>query len=445
MASFRSRRIEALLGSSVVEATEANVTSLVTAGAVEDFDLDFKEQLYGNGDSDKRALAGDVAAMANTAGGLIVIGVQEDNHARAAAAPGLPLSDDETRRMTQILAMISPLPVFEIRAVPSAADPNHGFYFLAVARSSRAPHAVPFNQGLRYPKRNGSTIRYLSEPEVADAYRERTFGSQNQTDRLDEIVSDALGRLDKTDYPWLVVAQMPELPGDLVIDSAGLSAIQAQLVGRSPLFFQGSSYMHAAVGRRRYLLGGGQSQDSEKYVAADLHTDGGGAFAAQLGDIRRNQSIGGGDNSAPHLISDEAVTEGLISGLLTLGQHARDRSAAGGSVLVRATLVPTARPIEVGHARSMGFGDSRSSRSWTLGPVTPVETSARLDEVASPGVPLVQTARLLADQIGQVFGIAEMKQISADGVIQLRYWSGAEKSSVAAWAKANSLPTSMAT
>jgi len=74
--------------------------------------------------------------------------------------------------------------------------------------------------------------------------------------------------------------------------------------------------------------------------------------------------------------------------------------------------------------------------------VTPAETSASLDELASPGVPLVQTARLLADQIGQVFGIAEMKQVSADGVIQLRYWSGVEQSPVAAWAKANSLQLS---
>jgi hypothetical protein len=61
MASFRSRRIEALLGSSIDDATQADVTSLITTGAVEDFDLDFKgklygfkEKLYGNGDSDKR-------------------------------------------------------------------------------------------------------------------------------------------------------------------------------------------------------------------------------------------------------------------------------------------------------------------------------------------------------------------------------------------------------
>jgi hypothetical protein len=443
MTGFRSGRIEALLGSSVADATEVSVAGLVAAGVSEDFDLDFKEQLYGNGDSERRALAGDVAAMANNAGGLIVIGIREDGHARAAEAPGVPLSDGEHRRMTQIIATISPLPVFEIRAVPAAADPNRGYYLLAVHRSPRAPHAVPVNEGLRYPKRNGSTIRYLSEPEVAEAYRERTFGSQNQIDRLDEIMRDALPRLDKAEYPWLNVALAPELPGDLAIDSAALNTMQMQMVGKSPVFFQGSGYTHVGVGRRRYLLGGGQNQASEKYVAADLHADGGGTFSVQLIDIRRNQSMGN-DDSAPYLISDESVTEALITGLLTLGRHARDRAGAGGNALVRATLLPTARPVEIGHS-SQGFGDTRSTRSWAGGPVTPAETSARLDELASPAVPLMQTARMLADQIGQVFGIAEMKQIGVDGSIQLRYWAGGEQSPVAAWSKANSLPASMTT
>jgi hypothetical protein len=42
---------------------------MVTNQVSEAFDLDFKATLYGNADRDRHALATDVAALANTAGG----------------------------------------------------------------------------------------------------------------------------------------------------------------------------------------------------------------------------------------------------------------------------------------------------------------------------------------------------------------------------------------
>jgi hypothetical protein len=49
--------------------------TLVSNQVPEAFDLDYKAELYGGSDSAKRALAGDVAALANTAGGLLVLGI----------------------------------------------------------------------------------------------------------------------------------------------------------------------------------------------------------------------------------------------------------------------------------------------------------------------------------------------------------------------------------
>lgn len=86
MAALRSRRLEALLGASVDDLTSEHIRGLVSSAIQEDFDLDFKEALYGRGASDRRALAGDVEAMVNTSGGLIVIGIQEDGQARTSAA-----------------------------------------------------------------------------------------------------------------------------------------------------------------------------------------------------------------------------------------------------------------------------------------------------------------------------------------------------------------------
>jgi uncharacterized protein YwbE len=172
----------------------------------EAFDLDYKRTTYGSSDGDKRALRVDVAALANTAGGVIVIGVAEDTQARAAAAPGVLLSDGEIGRMRQIVAPgVSPMPVFDILSIPDETDPALGFYVIAVPRSPSAPHAVLVGDSLRYPKRNGATTRYPSEPELATAYRDRTAGGARQKSRIAEIETEAIDRL-TLNGPWLVLS-----------------------------------------------------------------------------------------------------------------------------------------------------------------------------------------------------------------------------------------------
>jgi predicted HTH transcriptional regulator len=57
----------------------------------------------GTSDSDKRKLAKHVAALANTSGGLIILGIEEDNQGQATAAPGVPISDSEIASMHQLV------------------------------------------------------------------------------------------------------------------------------------------------------------------------------------------------------------------------------------------------------------------------------------------------------------------------------------------------------
>jgi hypothetical protein len=54
---------------------------LVTTQAEEDFGLDFKVTTYGTRDGAKRDLAGDVAALANTAGGALASASTRTNKA----------------------------------------------------------------------------------------------------------------------------------------------------------------------------------------------------------------------------------------------------------------------------------------------------------------------------------------------------------------------------
>jgi hypothetical protein len=78
MVALRSARLEALLGSSLELVQHAELMTLVSNQVPEAFDLDFKSEMYGSSDREKRDAATDVAALANTAGGLLVLGIEED-------------------------------------------------------------------------------------------------------------------------------------------------------------------------------------------------------------------------------------------------------------------------------------------------------------------------------------------------------------------------------
>jgi len=119
MAALRSPRLQAIFGADLDNVTAEHIRFIVENEVTEDFDLDFKSELYGSSDKAKHDLATDVAALASTAGGVVVLGVTEDEQARATAAPGVTLSDAETSRMRQIIASkVAPMPQFDILKRP---------------------------------------------------------------------------------------------------------------------------------------------------------------------------------------------------------------------------------------------------------------------------------------------------------------------------------------
>jgi len=151
--ALRSRRLEQIFGAPLDAVAGAHVHGLVTARAPEMFDLEFKEAHYGRSDSEKRKLAGDVAAMANAAGGVILIGIAEDEQGCAAAAPGVDYTEAEKLQIQQVVAAgISPVPTFDVKMIPddlavqSSEDASrdlgtelraqHGFILIAVLRTT---------------------------------------------------------------------------------------------------------------------------------------------------------------------------------------------------------------------------------------------------------------------------------------------------------------------
>jgi Putative DNA-binding domain len=225
-----------VLGAPPHEVEEEHLKALVDSGVREDADLDLKEARYGTSDQDRRKLAGDIAAMANDRGGLIVIGIRDEDDAAAETTP-VELVDGEEGRLRQTAAgNLAPHVPFEIRVVPASHDPERGYYLLIVPPSSLRPHAVRKGLDLRYPRRDGTTTRWLSESEVADMYRDRFRLATDESERVTAVLGEGLSAMDTSEGAFLAVALVPTTSGSMSIDVARTRAVEewaVELGGRT--------------------------------------------------------------------------------------------------------------------------------------------------------------------------------------------------------------------
>lgn len=441
MATFGSRRLEQVLGAPVDGLTLDLLRGLPTRQVREDYDLDFKETLYADSDKAKRDLCSDVAAMANTAGGLIILGVREGVGSVAQDVPGVDLSTGERDRMHQIIGVgVSPFLAVDILAIADQDEPNHGLYVIAVPSSPGAPHAVRHNNSWTFPRRNGATSIFLSEADVAAAYRRRFTTANEQSNRLDAVESDAIARLDRSEM-WIVIALVPDLPGSMTITQDVFTAFSAEVRARPAMLAYGSAFMDTTVRRQRLLATGDSTSAAVKFCSLELSTDGAGVFAHDLPSLGGGGLERFGGNAVP--AGEQTVAVAILSGLGWVAHHARDRTGASGNAIVRVTLLPANGPsgMVLALPDSSCGQRTRSTTSIRWGSVATAEIAAAIDDLAQAADALVAAAWRLLTDLGQAFGIVTMDYFTAEGEIRLAAFNQHWQQALSPWAKAHNIAT----
>ncbi|GGO61440.1 Putative DNA-binding domain-containing protein [Roseovarius pacificus] len=159
--------------------------------------LEFKQATYGTSDGDKKELLKDISSFANTLGGHLVIGVEEDNGTAIALSPlsGMDV-DQELLRLENIARSGVEPPVLGLR-MKRVAVTGGDVIAMHVPRSYNPPHRVIFRNSNRYYARNSAGAYEPSLEELRRLFGEqRTIEEQAQT-----FIEERLLRIQAGDAP----------------------------------------------------------------------------------------------------------------------------------------------------------------------------------------------------------------------------------------------------
>jgi hypothetical protein len=331
--------------------------------------------------------------------------------------------------MRQIVAQgTTPHAAIDIQPVPGKTS-GEGFYLLIAQPSPFRPHAVVAGKGFRYPRRDGSTTRYLSEIEIADMYRSRFRGEGEQLDRLERIGQEALGRVAE-DSPWVVASLVPNNSGALPISFSGRSAIEQwareECCSNDGIdgFFPAAAI--AGVGVERYSIAtvyDGGTRPSAAY--AQCHVD--GASAAALGFRQQ------GNDADGITVFDTDLLWRTAKALRLIGRHAV-RAGAYGEAAVHLQLV--GEGMYLGFYRD-GFPQRFKDTNLSISQAHSRHT-VPLESLVGDLQELFVATRLMLNDIFNAFGRAEISHIAQDGTLRLAYFRDPE---LAKWAEARGVPT----
>jgi len=183
----------------------------VAAGVVETSDLDWKSELPPEKGLPQTDFPKDVAAMANSGGGVIVFGVRESQKAATERVDVGEFNEAYERALrSAAITAISP-PVFGLNVHRLGADGNRALV-VEVPASVDGPHLIYRNDYFGAPVRNDSDTVWMKERQIEAMYRARFEERRHATEALDALFSEASAGRDSAKRAWLVAVAHPRIP-----------------------------------------------------------------------------------------------------------------------------------------------------------------------------------------------------------------------------------------
>ncbi|GAA1479005.1 hypothetical protein GCM10009623_34510 [Nocardioides aestuarii] len=190
--------------------TYSMLEAAVTAGVVESDGLDWKRALPPEAGLGATDFPKDVAAMANSGGGVIVFGVDEAEKRATGLVDVGELTERHERALRSAAVSAVHPPVFSLSVLRLQGDGGLAVA-VVVPPSVDSPHVIYRGEYFGAPVRNDADTVWMKEPALAAAYRGRFDAQRLHDETLGWLYEDAAARC-VPQMAWFVGAATPRRP-----------------------------------------------------------------------------------------------------------------------------------------------------------------------------------------------------------------------------------------
>jgi hypothetical protein len=382
----------------------AMVRQCADDGLAEADDLDWKEFLPNGRDPQAAAeFAKDVAAMANTRGGLIIYGVSD----RPVAFKGIQSADANPDQYAKwVRNLVQPyLAGLELYDLVSD-DGSEALFVVDVPASELAPHSVAFDHTkdqakAQYasvtPYRSGSHTEWMAEHQIARAYADRLARAadwQQAFDDLRDWTAESLEGRGGPDTAWLIIVGRPTRP--ISHSAPGLSREAAKEIvdsainnpvitfqPKTPVLGLLGGYGYVTVGLNAWVVTNRAREGEQRLreISIELHHDGSFVFIANLSQhtLRDESALGVG------VVNTNVVEQTCLDMEALLLQILRAQRIDSPMRVQVSVMSEANQPLQYASSDFSGYSLASGSPALPrLRPVTTEVPAAATDELTKP-------------------------------------------------------------